>query len=266
MQEINLYKLLAFYAKNWILILSLTLAGLLGGFVYNQYVQVPMYKSEATMLYINPDAVNYTQDTSINSYVELFSSRRVIEPVLSKQKLGLTYEELRSSVDAVNEKGTGVIELSVSTDNAKKSQTFLRAAVESFRKQAEALYGADKLQVIDDASSAEPPYNVRKGFQLVVATSIAFLLSLIILFFIFDAKGGKIEPKVKKPKVKKLRVVKQAVVKPSKTKNGNVKRNSVILRGIKEYFTVPKEDLMINPPEPKQRQDKSIEFKNTNVN
>jgi len=278
MQEINLYKLLAFYVRNWILILSLVVAGLLSGFIFNQFIQVPKYKSEATMLYINPDAVNYTQDTSINSYVELFSSRRVIEPVLSAQKLGVTYEEFSSSVDASNRSGTGVIGLSVSTDNAQKSQRFLGAAVESFRKQAEVLYGSDKLQVIDSASSAEPAYNVRKGLQLVIATSISFLLSLVLLFFVFDAKGGKIEPKVKKSKaIKKVVVKTPKLVKPFKTvkpvKSKKVKSrnrtgilNSAVVLGIKEYFTVPKEDFMINPPQQEPGLDEATEPNNTNAN
>jgi len=243
MQEINLYKLLAFYTKNWLLILSLTLAGLLIGVIYNQFIQVPMYKSNATLLFINPGASTSSQDaTLLNNYVQLFESRRVLEPVISEQKLGVTYDQFKPSVAAVNEKGTEVIKLSVSTDSSEKSQRFLKAAVQSFKKQAETLYGTDKLQVVDNASDASRPYNVNKALQLAIATGAGFVLSLIVLFFIFDAKGGVMQ-------LKAAKVAKPAKVEKPKKRtptNRPLVRRSVVLNGIKKYFTEYKENLMIS--------------------
>lgn len=192
MEEINLYKLLRFYVQNWLLILSVTLAGLAAGLAYNEFIQVPMYKSNATLLFVNPNGTSSTQDaTRLSNYVQLFQSRRVLEPVISKQELGVTYDQFTSGVSATNTKGTEVIILSVSTDNPAKSQNFLREAVVSFKDEAEELYGVDALTVVDNASSAEPPYNVKKPLQLAIATGAGFVLSLIVLFFIYDASGGK---------------------------------------------------------------------------
>ena len=259
MQEINLYKLLAFYVRNWLLILSVTLVGLLAGVVYNQFIQQPMYRSNATLLFINPTSSTSTQDaTLLSNYVQLFQSRRVLEPVLSDQKLGVTYEQFSPSVSAVNEKGTEVIKLSVSTDNSDKSQNFLRAAVESFKKQAESLYGNDRLQVVDNASSAEPAYNVKKPLQLALSTGAAFVLSLIVLFFVFDAKGGEVakKPTVKKTASKTKRV---KAVKPAKPTS----QKPALISSITRYFTEPKEDFMTNPPAPKQVPNKAKKSKDT---
>ena len=235
MQEINLYKLLAFYVRNWLLILSVTLVGLLAGVVYNQFIQVPMYKSNATLLFINPSSSTSTQDaTLLSNYVQLFQSRRVLEPVLSDQVLGVTYEQFSPSVSAVNEKGTEVIKLSVSTDNPQKSQKFLRAAVESFKKQAQSLYGNDRLQIVDNASSAEPAYNVKKGLQLALSTGAAFVLSLIVLFFIYDARGGDVEKRGNKQKASKAVVAKPAKAKAA-PKTRSTKTQSVTKRGVKSF-------------------------------
>lgn len=168
MEEINLYKLLGFYARNWLLIISLTLAGLLVGLVYNQFIQVPMYKSNATLLVIKD--TNSAQDaTLLNNYVELFQSRRVLEPAISAQNLDVSYETMSHNVTAVNEKSTEVLRVSASTDNPETSQKFLASAVESFRGEAEELYGKRNIIVVDNASDAVPPYNVNKPLQLAIA-------------------------------------------------------------------------------------------------
>jgi len=211
MQEINLYRLVRFYVRNWLLILSLTLAGLLGGLVYNTFVQVPLYKSDATLLFINSAGSSSTQDvTKINNYVELFKSRRVLEPVLNDQKLDMSYDQIAASVSAANEKGTEVIKLSVSTDNPDDSRKFLRAAVVSFKSEAKDLYGTDNLSIVDNASSAIPPYNVNKLMQLAISTAIGFVVSLIVLFFIYDIKGDAIKKRVRKPIAQKKKSSKAA--------------------------------------------------------
>ena len=133
MEEINLYKLLRFYVQNWLLILSITLAGFAAGLAYNQFIQVPMYKSSATLLFVNPNGRGSTQDaTWLNNYVQLFQSRRVLEPVIKDQNLDVSFDSFIGSVSAVNDKGTEVIRLSVSTDDPVQSQEFLRKAVVSF--------------------------------------------------------------------------------------------------------------------------------------
>jgi capsular polysaccharide biosynthesis protein len=259
MQEINLYKLLAFYVRNWLLILSVTLVGLLAGVVYNQFIQQPMYRSNATLLFINPGSTTSTQDsTLLNNYVQLFQSRRVLEPVISEQKLGVTYEQFSPNVSATNEKGTEVIKLSVTSDNSDKSQKFLAAAVESFKDQAEQLYTTDKLQVVDNASNAEPAFNVKKPQQAALSTGVTFVLSLIVLFFVFDVKGGEV---AKKPTVKKTasKTKRAKTIKPAKPTS----QKPALISSITRYFTEPKEDFMTNPPAPKRVTNKAKKSNDT---
>lgn len=197
MEEINLYKLLGYYVRNWLLILSITLTGLVAGLVYNQFIQTPMYKSNATLLVIKEAGA--TQDTTLlNNYVQLFQSRRVLEPVIKSQNLDMTYEQLSSGVSAVNEKNTEVLQVSVSTKNPEVSQKFLAAAVDSFRAQVQEIYNRRNVTVVDNASDAEPPFNVNKPLQLAIATGAGFVVSLLVLFFIYDAKGGNVEKRGKK--------------------------------------------------------------------
>ncbi len=212
MEEINLYKLLGYYVRNWLLILSITLTGLVAGLVYNQFIQTPMYKSNATLLVIKEAGA--AQDTTLlNNYVQLFQSRRVLEPVIKSQNLDMTYEQLSSDVSAVNEKNTEVLQVSVSTKNPEVSQKFLAAAVESFRAQVQEIYNRRNVTVVDNASDAEPPFNVNKPLQLAIATGAGFVVSLLVLFFIYDAKGGNVEKRGKK----KIKAMKKPALSP-KTK------------------------------------------------
>ena len=187
MQDINLYQLLKFYAKNWIWIISLTIIGGLAGFIYNNYLQVPLYKSGATLLLISPADGKVTQDaTLINNYVELFKSRRVLEPVIAKQNLDISYDTLVSSIDATNEKNTEVIKVAISTKNAQASKNLAEGAVVSFKEQVTQLYKVDNVKIVDDANLPTEPYNVHKELILILSTAIGLILSTVVLFFIYD--------------------------------------------------------------------------------
>lgn len=189
MQDINLYQLLKFYAKNWIWIVSITLTSLVLGIIFCNFIQTPMYKSEATLLLVrsNSLASGTSQDTVlINNYIELFKSRRVLDPVIEKQKLNIAYDEMAGLVEASNSKSTEVIKVAVSTTDAEKSKSFLEEAVISFKAQVKQLYKLDNVKVVDSASLASKSYNINKGLTILLSTVAGFLFIIIILFFVYD--------------------------------------------------------------------------------
>jgi len=189
-----MYRLLKYYAKKWLVILLCTSLGLAAGLVYNNYLQVPLYKSNATLLLINSDSQKVSQDaTLINNYVELLKSRRVLEPVLARQSSHIPYDELVSSIEAKNEKSTEVIKLAISAKSPETSKSLVEGTVDSFKKQIKELYGDDNVLVVDDANLAAEPYNVYKELQLVLFTLIAATATVIILFFVYDFKGGRVK-------------------------------------------------------------------------
>ena len=189
MEEINLYKLLKFYAKNWAIILVITVMGALSGLVYNSFIQKPSYESDATLLLVNPTNKATVLDvTAINNYVELFKSRRVLEPVIKAQNLDTSYGSLVKSVSATSQKDTQVIKISISTKDPNESTNFVNSAIASFKQEATSLYGFNSVQVVDNASFNATPSNVNKVLQLVIATAAGFVLSIIVMFFVYDSK------------------------------------------------------------------------------
>jgi len=191
-EEINLYDLLKYYARKWRVIVIAVMIGLGVGLVYNTYIQQPLYKSSATLLLIDPAGKVTPDDTLINNYVELFKSRRVLEPAIEEQNkdqsLNSTYDGIESSVQATNEKDTEVIKVSISTDDPRASQSFISAAIKSFKTQVDSLYGVDNVRIVDNASLPRQSSNVNQPLQLAIATTIGFVVAIIGLFFVYDFK------------------------------------------------------------------------------
>lgn len=192
MQDINIYHLLSFYAKKWPVILLLTILGAAAGYAYNTYVQVPLYKSDATLLIVSSEDRKVGQDsTLLNNYVQLLKSRRVLEPVISEQGHTISYDELASSTTATNEKNTEVIRLSIASKDAETSKKLVDGVIASFKDEVKELYNRSNISTVDSASMPSQPYNVRT-WTLVVITAVAGLvLSLVSLLFTYELNLAK---------------------------------------------------------------------------
>lgn len=189
-QDVSFYHLLKFYIKNWLIITIILSISFVLGIVYNDFIQVPLYKSDATLLLVRSNTVN--PDTSlINNYIELFKSRRVLEPVIEKQNINMRYDDFVKNVEVISEKNTDVIKISVATDGAEKSKEFVKKAVVSFKENSKDLYSADNIQVVDDASFNDKPYNVHKELVLIISSLTGLLIALFSLFLVYDYKQNK---------------------------------------------------------------------------
>lgn len=208
-QEINLYDLIKHYAKYWLFIVIFSFVGLIAGLIYNNVIQTPMYKSNATLIVLNTTGTSDSKATTINNYIELLKSRRVLDPVIKELNLGDSYDTIVESISASNDKDTEVVKLSISTDDAEKSRKLVESTIDSFKEEITKLYKTNTIQVIDGASSPTTPYNTRKTIQLILFTSAGFLFSIIVVFLIYDyrlsnsnarAQAGSAKPTPTKPK------------------------------------------------------------------
>lgn len=220
MQEINLYQLLQYYAKKWVVIVAFTVTGLVAGLIYSFYLQTPLYKSDATLILIDPEkAISAAKDpTLINNYIELFKSRKVLEPVIEKLNLDISYEELAGSIAATSEKDTEVIKVSASSENAETSMMVTDEAIASFKQEVGRLYDKDNIEIVDRANRPTVPYNVHAVLQVVVSMALGLVAALTLLFFAYDFSQSKTEkPVVKKPKAPKVAPEEVAPVPPVQT-------------------------------------------------
>ena len=188
MEEINLYDLMRFYARKWLTIATVVMIGAILGVIYTFFVQQPQYKSTATLLLVGTGRTSNQESVVLNNYVQLFESRRVLEPVIAEQKYDATYDKLAANTNAENVKNTDIINVSISTTNPKTSKALLEAAILKFREEAKTLYGdgAIKINVVDAADAPVTPTNVRPIQQIGLATVAVFALAIVALFFIYD--------------------------------------------------------------------------------
>lgn len=187
MQDINLYHLLKFYAKKWYWIAVFTAIGALAGYIYSTHIQVPLYKSDATLLLVSTEERKIEKDTTlINNYIELLKSRRVLEPVIGKLGHKISYDELVRATTATNEKDTEVIKLNIASKDPETSKKLVEGVVVSFREQVKELYKLDNINVVDNANKATQPYNVHTAILTLIATLAGLTTATILLFFAYD--------------------------------------------------------------------------------
>lgn len=199
MQEISLYDLIKFYVKKWRLIASLTFVGLLAGLIYNIFIQVPEYKSSTKLLLVSSQTTQtVASQTLINNYIDLIQSRRVLERVAAAQNNSISYDTLIKAVNAVNQKDTAIIDVTVTATNAKQSADIANEITDSFKIAVNDLYQTSGVIVVDPAVEPSAASNVNKPLQLSAATFVGFLLAIVIEFFAFDYRSS--HPAVKKAK------------------------------------------------------------------
>lgn len=188
MEEINLYDLMRFYARKWLTIATVVMIGAILGVIYTFFVQQPQYKSTATLLLVGTGRTSNQESVVLNNYVQLFESRRILEPVIAEQKYDATYDKLAANTTAENVKNTDIINVSITTSNPKTSKALLEAAIEKFRNEGKTLYGdgAIKINVVDAADAPIAPTNVKPIQQVGLATVTSFALAIVGLFFIYD--------------------------------------------------------------------------------
>ena len=261
MQEINLYDLLRYYARNWLNLLSALFIGAIIGLVYTNFIQTPLYKSDATMLVVG---ARTSQDATINNnYTELFKSRRVLETVIGSQGYAGNYEQLLARTTATNDKNTDILKVSIADPDSRKSEQLLSASLEAFKKEAGDLYGSSNIKTVDAASAPAEPYNVNVPLQVGLSTAATFFLAIIVLFFIYDYRATQ-------PLAKKVATTKASTVKPtasskakakgtaaasakSKKRSDQTKANTEKQSGFKRFSSLLTGNLSVSAPEPTKK-------------
>ncbi len=218
MQEINLYDLLKYYARNWVNLLTALFIGAILGLVYTFYIQQPLYKSDATLLVVGAST---SQDSKINNnYTELFKSRRVLESVIHEQGYKGDYDQLLARTTATNDKNTDVLKVSIADADPTKSKELLEASLEAFKAQAGALYERENIKVLDAANLPSAPYNVKVVVQVGLAMAATFFFVVIIMFFVYDYRMSNGTPTGKPATAKKSATAKTSTKGKGKSSTG----------------------------------------------
>lgn len=217
MEEINLKDMFSYMLSKSIIIVVATAVLLAGSIIYRNFFKEPLYQSSTTIVLAR--ASNNSQDdgeTSItqndillnqklvSTYREIIKSRRILENVIEKLELDISYTQLMNSISVTNQQDTEIIKITVSNPNGEDAKNIADAIASTFSTEIAKIYSIQNISVIDYAREMDNPYNINPLKETVLATIIGLVLGCGIVFvmYYFDTtikSVEEIEEKIKLP-------------------------------------------------------------------
>ena len=212
MEEIDLKELCDFIKNSLGILIMITVGICLIGCTYGLFIQKPMYSSYTTVVLGGSENSTSTISQSdltlaknlVDTYAEIVKSRRVLDQVIKELNLDISYESLHNKVAVTALNNTEIIKITVSDEDAIMAKNIANVTAKYFADEVEDLYNLNNVNILDEATQSEKPYNINVIKQAIVYFMIGFVIGAGILFviFYFDRtikSPEQIEQKIKLP-------------------------------------------------------------------
>lgn len=209
MEEFNISEFIKYYFSLIVIVILFIILGAVGSWYYTDYIQVPMYKSQTSLVLTRAgdSTGSITQnDISLNknlvaTYREIIKSRRILSNVISNLNLDITEKELSDKVSVTSSNDTELIVISVVDKDSKLARDIANEIAKVFKEEITTIYNIENISIVDVAIKAKDAYNVNPLKQYVIGVGSGFLISSLIItvMFYFDdsiKKPEDIEEKV----------------------------------------------------------------------
>ena len=182
MEEINVKELASYLLqKAWLVILILAVV-VTGGEIYTNMVKTPLYASTSDVVLISESNTGITyndvtlSNNLVKTYSEIVKSRNVLNKVIENLGASYSYEQLSSKISVSSVTSTQLITIRVSDANAEEAEKITNEVAKVFKQEIKNIYGIDNVQIVDEAVSANSPYNIN-----VVKESIIYIIAGLLL-------------------------------------------------------------------------------------
>ena len=209
MEEFNISEFIKYYFSLIVIVILFIILGAVGSWYYTDYIQVPMYKSQTSLVLTRAgdSTGSITQnDISLNknlvaTYREIIKSRRILSNVISNLYLDITEKELSDKVSVTSSNDTELIIISVVDKDSKLARDIANEIAKVFKEEITTIYNIENISIVDVAIKAKDAYNVNPLKQYVIGVGSGFLIGSLIItvMFYFDdsiKKPEDIEEKV----------------------------------------------------------------------
>lgn len=209
MEEFNISEFIKYYFSLIVIVILFIILGAVGSWYYTDYIQVPMYKSQTSLVLTRAgdSTGSITQnDISLNknlvaTYREIIKSRRILSNVISNLNLDITEKELSDKVSVTSSNDTELIVISVVDKDSKLARDIANEIAKVFKEEITTIYNIENISIVDVAIKAKDAYNVNPLKQYVIGVGSGFLMGSLIItvMFYFDdsiKKPEDIEEKV----------------------------------------------------------------------
>ena len=192
--EIDLVELFHVIAHRWWIILISLLVGALVAGLYTVFFVTPMYKAKSTIYILgSSSSVISVQDLQIGSqltsdYQELIKKRTVIEEVIKKLDLDMTYEQLRDSVQAANAQDTRFIEISVTNPDPELARDIANEVAETTINKVALVMKTDKPTLVESAVIPKTPVSPSFSKNIILGGLLLAILAIgvIVVRYLLD--------------------------------------------------------------------------------
>ncbi len=209
MEEFNISEFIKYYFSLIVIVILFIILGAVGSWYYTDYIQVPMYKSQTSLVLTRAgdSTGSITQnDISLNknlvaTYREIIKSRRILSNVISNLNLDIAEKELSDKVSVTSSNDTELIVISVVDKDSKLARDIANEIAKVFKEEITTIYNIENISIVDVAIKAKDAYNVNPLKQYVIGVGSGFLIGSLIItvMFYFDdsiKKPEDIEEKV----------------------------------------------------------------------
>lgn len=192
MEEFNILEFLKYYWSKILFVLFFILIGFVGSYVYTFYMQVPVYRSQTSLVLTNDNSNNTITQSDItlnknlvSTYRQIIKSRRILDTVIENMDLYISYEELSSQIAVSSVDDTELILISVYDEDKTQAKKIADEIADVFKDEITDIYNIENVSIIDKALVSEDPYNVNVLKQFVLGGGAGFLISSIIITILF---------------------------------------------------------------------------------
>ena len=180
--------------KMWIIIASMLIGALIMG-VYTKVMVTPLYKATSTIYILGNKSENNVEmsDLQVGSqltkdYQELIKKRSVLEPVINKLNLDMSYEGLKSSVSISNAQDTRLVEISVTNPSPELASKIAdEIALTTIDKVAEVMK-TDKPSLVEKAFVPTSPVSPSLPKNVILGALLMAILvvGVIVVKYLLD--------------------------------------------------------------------------------
>lgn len=191
-ETIDLREYLAIIKKKAWIIAAITAVTTFVSAFLSFFVLSPVYEAKTTLIVntdqknddtITGDEFSVTQRLAV-TYGEIIKSRTVLEPVIEKLGLDISYDDLSKMVTVSPVKDTQIINISVQDTNPLKAKDIANSIPEVFTKEVKRITKANSVEVIDKAVEPLIPIKPNKLMNVLIAFVLGIMIGLFVVFLI----------------------------------------------------------------------------------
>lgn len=203
--ELDLNEILKIMYKRKLLIGGVTIIIAILTVLINLFVLKPVYEAKVSMVVGQEDimeniAYAYSSDTVVLSQklLKTYSEIATSETVLKKtvKDLGLQYDDeeyelFKKKIFVTYKENTQILEISVQDSNPVRAQKIANKLSDNFIEEADEFLPLGEMKLLDKASVPKKAVKPNKTLNVIVATSITFIVASTIIL-LKDLKQMKI--------------------------------------------------------------------------